>query len=78
VSREASFLFPDLSDLSSFFPSFLPPFFKVSICSQAGLKLSILLPQPPKCWDYRRGPHAQLACLVYFPFSLERQVPPIV
>jgi hypothetical protein len=24
--------------------------------AQAGLKLSILLPQPPQCWDYRLAP----------------------
>jgi hypothetical protein len=24
--------------------------------SQAGLELSILLPQPPKCWDYSCAP----------------------
>jgi hypothetical protein len=24
--------------------------------AQAGLKLSILLPQPPKCWDYSCEP----------------------
>jgi hypothetical protein len=23
---------------------------------QVGLELSILLPQPPKCWDYRCAP----------------------
>jgi hypothetical protein len=24
--------------------------------AQAGLELSVLLPQPPECWDYRDGP----------------------
>jgi hypothetical protein len=27
--------------------------------AQAGLELSILLPQPPQCWDYRCGHHAR-------------------
>jgi hypothetical protein len=26
--------------------------------AQAGLELTILLPQHPKCWDYRHAPHA--------------------
>jgi hypothetical protein len=26
---------------------------RVSLCSQAGFKLIILLPQPPESWDYR-------------------------
>jgi hypothetical protein len=24
--------------------------------AKAGLKLAILLPQPPECWDYRSAP----------------------
>jgi hypothetical protein len=27
--------------------------------AQDGLKLKILLPQPPRCWDYRVSHHAQ-------------------
>ena len=30
---------------------------KLTLVAQAGLELApILLPQPPKCWDYRREP----------------------
>ena len=30
---------------------------ELTFVAQAGLKLAlILLPQPPKCWDYRHGP----------------------
>jgi hypothetical protein len=40
--------------------SFSPPFFffwgSVLLCSQAGLKLTVLLPQPSKYWDYRYEP----------------------
>jgi hypothetical protein len=31
--------------------------------AQSGLKLEILLPQPPKCWDYRRAPPPLFVCL---------------
>lgn len=30
--------------------------------AQAGLKLTILLPQPPKCWDYE----CMLSCSVHY------------
>jgi hypothetical protein len=32
-------------------------FFKdrVSLCTQADLEVEILLPKPPKCWDYRHA-----------------------
>lgn len=33
--------------------------------AQADLQLAILLPQPPKCWDYRPA----LSCLAYFLLS---------
>jgi hypothetical protein len=29
---------------------------KVSLCSQAGPELTLLLPQSPECWDYRFVP----------------------
>jgi hypothetical protein len=49
---------------------------RVSLCSpalyvaQAGLKLVILLPQPPKCWDYRQV----LPCLVIKYFSKKQSL----
>jgi hypothetical protein len=30
--------------------------------AQAGSKFLILLPPPPRCWDYRNVPHLALAC----------------
>jgi hypothetical protein len=56
--------------------------FEVGICyvAQAGFEFEILLPQPPKCWDYRTALHAWLSlrkfycsakfgnyCLIEFP-----------
>ena len=41
---------------------------ELTFVTQAGLKLSlILLPQPPKCWDYRRLP-PHLAYYYYYYF----------
>jgi hypothetical protein len=28
---------------------------RVSLCSPAGLKFRIVLPQPPECWEYRHA-----------------------
>jgi hypothetical protein len=46
-------------------------FDRVSLCSP-GLELSILLPQPPKCWNYRCAlPHLALAAKPGFAFLTE-------
>jgi hypothetical protein len=49
---------------------------KISLCcsgwtwtcyiASAGLKLLVLLPQPPECWDYRHGPACPTVFLFFF------------
>jgi hypothetical protein len=57
----SSFLFLSLkiSMLSGF--HFLSCWFETVFCyvTQAGLELTILLLQPPKCWDYRPPFHVE-------------------
>jgi hypothetical protein len=56
VTMSFSFLF---SFLPSFLYSFLPSFLFVTgshYVPQASLELAILLPQPPKCWNFRCAP----------------------
>jgi hypothetical protein len=36
--------------------------------AQTGLELSIFLPQPPKCWDYRYAPPHLFFCLARYTF----------
>jgi hypothetical protein len=43
----------------------------LTTAAQAGLKLMILLPQPPKCWDYR---HATLCLARFLSLSKMRMV----
>jgi hypothetical protein len=57
-------------NILEFVPALLPAFIYLFIFetgslygTQAGLELSILLPQPPKCWDNRCEPAS-------LPFSL--------
>jgi hypothetical protein len=46
--------------------------FEVGSCyvAQASLKLAILLPQPPKSWDYRCAPHQICFQVLRLPFNV--------
>jgi hypothetical protein len=57
MPQKVSFFFL-FSSFNFFFSFSLFFFFEIGAyyVAQAGLKLLILLPQPPKCWDYRCNP----------------------
>ena len=41
--------------------------FELTFVAQAGLELAlILLPQPPKCWDYRRAPPGPALFILFY------------
>lgn len=58
-------------DLISLFVVFWGSERRSHYIAQDGLKLSILLPQHPECWDYRQAPPHSDLCIIFNVYSMD-------